>query len=382
VGAEAVEAHVLNTMCGNLCAVGDPDRAVTAARQALAIARRLRLADEMQRSFTNGSDALDEAGQVAESIALAREGIESAREIGAERQWGDFLRGEVAGRLMQIGRWAEAEELLDEVVDRSPTGVTALMAFRYLGLLRAEQGEFDAAAQALEHAEPHMRRSSGSMALGPHAAARITLELWAGRPKAAAAVASACLDRVRDSDSLFFTARVYDLAARACGDLAARAPGNEQVRKEQATRAAELLDRLDLLIRQLTDVPPLVRANRARCAAEQSGIGHVGDASLWADAARQWETCGNRYYAAYAKWRGAEVLLGSGSDRTDAAALVQAAHKVADELRARPLREELEALARRARIDLGARASRHSAGRPVAAARAHAARDRGPGTAR
>ena len=290
VGAEAVEAHVLNTMCGNLCAVGDLDRAVTAARQALAIARRLRLVDEMQRSYTNGSDALDEAGHVEESIAMAREGIESAREIGAERQWGDFLRGEVAGRLMQIGRWSEAEELLNEVVDRSPTGVTAVMAYRYLGLLRAEQGEFDAAARALEQAEPHMRRPIGSMALGPQAAARITLELWAGRPKAAAAVASDCLDRVTDRESLFFTARVYDLAARACGDLAARAPGNEQVRKQQAARAAQLLERLDRLIGQLTDVPPLVRASRAGCAAEQSRIGHVGDASLWADAAPQWES--------------------------------------------------------------------------------------------
>ena len=102
-------------------------------------------------------------------------------------------------------------------------------------------------------------------------------------------------------------------------------------------------------------MPPLVRASRAGCAAEQSRIGHVGDASLWADAARQWETCGNRYYAAYAQWRGAEALLGSGSDRAGATALVQAAHQVADELRARPLREELEALARRARIDLGTR---------------------------
>jgi DNA-binding NarL/FixJ family response regulator len=102
-------------------------------------------------------------------------------------------------------------------------------------------------------------------------------------------------------------------------------------------------------------VPPLVRASRAGCAAERSRIGHVGDASLWADAARQRETCGNRYYAAYAQWRGAEALLGSGSDRGGAVALVQAAHEVADELRARPLREELEALARRARIDLGTR---------------------------
>ena len=356
VGAEAVEAHVLNTTCGNLTTVGDLDRAVTAARQALAIARRLRLLEEMQRSYTNGSDALDEAGHVEESIAMAREGIESAREVGAERQWGDFLRGEVAGRLMQIGRWVEAEELLDEVVDRSPTGVTAGIVYRYLGQLRAEQGDFDAAARALDQVEPHVRRSIGSMALAPPAAARITLELWAGRPHAAAAVAADCLDRVRDSESLFFTARVYDLGARACADLAARAPGNEQTREQQAARAAQLLDRLDRLIGQLTGVvPPLVRASRAGCAAEQSRIGHVGDAALWADAARQWETCGNRYYAAYAKWRGAEALLGSGSHRAEAAALVQAAHQVADELRARPLREELEALARRARIDLGTR---------------------------
>src|SRR5437868_12978193 len=99
----------------------------------------------------------------------------------------------MAGRLMQIGRWSEAEELLDEVVDRSPTGVTALLAFRHLGLLRAEQGEFDAAARALDQTETQMRRSLGSMGLAPPAVARVTLELWAGRPKAAAAVASACL---------------------------------------------------------------------------------------------------------------------------------------------------------------------------------------------
>ncbi len=355
VGAEAVEAHVLNTMCGNLSAVGDFDRAVSAARQALAIACRLRLIDEMQRSYANGSDALDEAGHVEESIAMAREGIESSRELGVERQWGDFLRGEVAGRLMQIGRWSEAEELLNEVVDRSPTGVSAVMAYRYLGLLRAEQGQFDAAARVLEQAEPHMRRSIGSMALGPQAAARITLELWAGRPRAAAALASDCLDRVRGRESTFFTARLYDLGARACADLAAREPGNEQVREQQAARAQQLLERLDGLIGRLTDVPPLVRASRAGCAAERSRIDHVGDASLWADTARQWATRGNRYNAAYAQWRGAEALLVTNSDRAGAVALVQAAYEVADELGARPLREELEALARRARIDLGAR---------------------------
>ena len=98
-----------------------------------------------------------------------------------------------------------------------------------------------------------------------------------------------------------------------------------------------------------------MRASRAGCAAEQSRIGHVGDASLWAETALQWDTCGNRYYAAYAKWRGAEALLGTTTDRAGAVALVQAAYDAADELGARPLREQLEAVARRARIDLRAR---------------------------
>ena len=51
VGAEAVEAHVLNTMAGNLSRVGQFDEAVQAGSQALAIAGRLRLSDEIHREL-------------------------------------------------------------------------------------------------------------------------------------------------------------------------------------------------------------------------------------------------------------------------------------------------------------------------------------------
>ena len=71
---------------------------------------------------------------------MAREGIASACEFGVERQWGDFLRGELADRLLQVGRWRDAEQLLEEVIDRSPTGVHAGMAYRSLGYLRAGSG--------------------------------------------------------------------------------------------------------------------------------------------------------------------------------------------------------------------------------------------------
>ena len=353
VGAEAVEAHVLNTMCGNLSAIGQFDQAVRAASQARAIAGRLRLADEIHRSYTNGGGALYQAGRVEESIAVAREGIASAGEFGVERHWGDFLRGELAGRLVQLGRWREAERLLEEVIDRSPTGVHAGMAYRCLGYLQVGLGEFDAAARALDRAEQHTRRSLGSMTLGPPAVARASLELWAGRPQAAAAVVSDCLQRVGDGEHVFFTARLYELGARACADLAARAPGDDLTKKRQTVTAQRLLERLDRLIARITGlIPPAVLASRAACAAEYSRIGGPGDAALWADARRHRETCTNPYQAAYARWREAEALLVSGGDRAEVEALVRDAHAVADELDAPPLRGELETLARRARIEL------------------------------
>ena len=354
VGAGAVEAHVLNTMCGNLTAVGETDHAVEAARQALSIARRLGLTDELHRSYVNGSAALHEQGRVEESIAMARDGIKSAREFGVDRQWGDVLRAEVADRLLHVGRWREAKQLLDDVIDRSPTGVIAAMAYRSAGYLRAELGEHDAAARALDQADEHISRARGSMTLGPVAAARASLELWAGRPEAAAAVVSDCLERIGEREHVFLTARLYEVGARACADLAARSPADDRTLKQQTATAQGLLERLDRLIARMSGViPPCVRASRAVCAAHASRIGGEGDPALWADARRHWEACQDPYHAAYARWREADALLASGGDRAAAEALVRDAHAVADGLGARPLREEIEALARRARIELG-----------------------------
>ncbi|HEY2655135.1 MAG TPA: helix-turn-helix transcriptional regulator, partial [Solirubrobacteraceae bacterium] len=123
-------------------------------------------------------------------------------------------------------------------------------------------------------------------------------------------------------------------------------------KKRQTVAAQKLLERLDGVIARTGVSPALVLASRAACAAELSRIGGVGDAALWADARRQREACQDRYRAAYAGWREAEALLVSGGDRVHVEALVHDAHAVTDELGARPLRGAIEALARRARIEL------------------------------
>jgi DNA-binding CsgD family transcriptional regulator len=113
------------------------------------------------------------------------------------------------------------------------------------------------------------------------------------------------------------TLRLVLLAARTCD--------------QQTIAARRLLEQLDKLIARLTAViPPLVRASRAACTAECSRIAHAGDATRLADARRQWETCENRYHAAYARWREAEAMLAAGGKRTEVETLVREGYAVAD----------------------------------------------------
>jgi tetratricopeptide (TPR) repeat protein len=352
VGAAAVEAHVLNTNCPNLGAVGEFDRAIASATQARTIARRLGLADEIGRSYINGSDALDHAGRVRESIALAREGIEVCRELGIDRRFGDCLRCEIAGRLLRDGQWAEAAQLVAYVLDRGPTGLNQLIACETLGRLLAERGELKAARRALDRAARLLDDITSSIWIGPIIEGRATAELWAGRPAAADALLTECLELVGSSENLFYTARLYELSIRAYADLGAAAPA---ATPGLVTRADDLLARLDGLLGELSGTPPpRVLASRAAGVAERSRIGDHGDPGLWGEAEALWDACGDRYLAAYAASRQAAALLGMEADREEVHASLRRALEVIGDLNARPLREELEALARGAWIDLDA----------------------------
>jgi ATP/maltotriose-dependent transcriptional regulator MalT len=353
VGAPAVEAYVLNTACPAFAADGEFERAVSVAERARKIARELGLVEEVGRSYVNGSDALEHGGRSEESIVLAREGIETSRELGVERRFGDCLRCEIAGRYLNTSRWSEAEQILQEVLVRSPTENNALMAYEHLGHLRAERGQFEAARQALARSSEILEHIQSSVWMGPVTESQATVELWTGRAASAATLIGGCLTRVRGREYVVYTARLYELGARACAELAGNVPGDTSAQREQVAVADTLLGRIDELVSAMTgSAPPRVLASRAGCAAERSRIGGAGDPALWEEAQRRWEACGDRYLAAYAGWRRAEALLAAGQDRRAVQPLVQAARSVALELDARPLREELDALAKRARIEL------------------------------
>ncbi len=353
VGADAVEAHVLNTMCGNLTATGDLDAAARNARDALVIGRRLRLSEEIHRSYVNGSDALHQQGRIEDSIAFAQEGVASAREFGMSRHMGDFLVGEIAGRLIELGRWSEAQAMLDDVVDRGPTGVTGAIAFLHLGRLETQRSQFETAIRLLDEAA-ELDGSGGSMWLGPQAAAHASLELWRGRPRRAVRIVEDCLEQIADAEHVFFSGGVYTSGARAYADLAQGAPGDSDAAAANVEQARRLIAQLDRGIAILTvSLSPYVVACRATCLAELARIETPADDAPWREARDAWEAASNPYEAAYASWRRAEALLAAGAPRSAAEQLLREAHACARELDARPLREQLELLARRIRLDLG-----------------------------
>jgi len=356
LSAEDIEAHVLNTRCANCSYDGEFEQAVASAKAALELARPLGLVEEIGRAYVNGSDALDQAGRVQESIVFAREGVEMARAGGADRQYGDFLRAEIAGRLIRTGGWDEAETVLGKLLERTATGVISGMVFEHLAELHAERGSHEAALQAVECAYDHIRSANGSMWLAPVAASRAIVELWNGDPEAALRTITHCLGLFDHGEYVFFTARLHDLGIRAHADRYALAPDDQAVVERETRSAQELLARLDRVIAQLVGRPqPRVRASRALCVAELSRI--VGpDPAAWQEAERLTQAVDDSYQVAYIRWRHAEALIQCGRDRGRDRMLVQdlarAAFKTADALGAQPLRAVTQALARAARIDL------------------------------
>jgi DNA-binding CsgD family transcriptional regulator len=87
--------------------------------------------------------------------------------------------------------------------------------------------------------------------------------------------------------------------------------------------------------------------------AEMTRLDGPGDPAAWRRARERWEEAGGLYRAAYCAFREAEAMLGGAdADRATVRTLLVDAANYAARERTRPLAEEIEALARRARVDL------------------------------
>jgi DNA-binding CsgD family transcriptional regulator len=155
-------------------------------------------------------------------------------------------------------------------------------------------------------------------------------------------------------DDAFWGLPLVGLGLRAAAELAEAARASRDEGRVAAVRqgAADLRDRLASF--RTRPATPTLRAWIATADAELARLDGSADPEPWAVATAAWDGPGDPAQAGYARHRHAEASLRRSGVRADVAAELAAAWRSAVRLGAEPLREDLETLARRARIVLAA----------------------------
>ena len=249
--------------------------------------------------------------------------------------------------------WADAE----------PSGGTVAAAwYQVAGLLSTLRGQLAQADRDLDHAAELALGVGGPEWWPATTAAIAVLRLWQGRLDDAAQAAHAALDAISDpgfAPWLVDFSIVYPTAARVDAERAAdaRARGDDDAAASAAAGAAAAVARCDEMLAQIPEgrVAPRGLACRSLAAAEASRAAGRADPDGWAVAAEQFRELGEPYVVAYAEFRQAEAAVAAGSRAAAAAAEapLRDAHALTVGMGEVPLREQIEALARRSRISLG-----------------------------
>ncbi len=338
-----------------LAFLGDLAAGERRLREALEAAQRAGAGEELARAYVHLGELLRLRGRHADALDAMVTGERAAARLGMRGTFGHFMFVNAADDLLRLGRWEEVEQRLEEA-ERLDLGVTAAAMHRATaGHLHALRGEEALARTHLEQALELAGDGLPGEFVVPIRGAGAVLALAAGDAEEARRQVDAAFAAVGEDRDPLYTPALHWLGVRAEADLAERARARRQ--EPQAARAAALVADLDQLLARSAPVPDAV-AHRAMAAAELSRVRGRPEPALWQAGAAAWDELSEPYPAAYARLRHAESLLTTGGTRATAAGLLAAANATSLELGAHPLREQVQALARRARLRLGPRTGR------------------------
>ncbi|MGY1809774.1 AAA family ATPase [Blastococcus sp. SYSU D00669] len=337
---------------------GDGDRAAVRTRleEALGRARRSGDADVEMRVYFNLAIVAWEVGDVEETLAWTGRGIRRAAELGVEWAFyaAELRHLEVHARYV-TGDWDGSLRLADELA-RVPEMVAHVRA----AALLVEVGRgLPAARDRLAWARGLTARLDAHVLLLLSTAnAEIDLAAWAGDPETAVTRAEHAARRLAELWEVDRLAvlRMVAGALAPVGDAAAaaRLVGDGTTEKRWVAAGEGLLrlarDAVADYREAFGEHGVEAAAWLARVEAEGARLEGRAAPELWRAAVDAFGY-GNVYEQARSRWRLAEALLGV-DDREAAGAELEAAHEVAVRLDAAPLRAAVEALARRARLEL------------------------------
>jgi DNA-binding NarL/FixJ family response regulator len=343
-GADAERAHGLAALGVATALRGDLDGGLADLRSAFALAVRAGSVEDTIRAAANRVHLLNRAGRFAEAVEAGQAGRSAVAAMGAPPAITTGIGNNTAAALVASGRWAEADQLLAELVAESTRNWA-----RYLLLMQLElavgRGEAERAAElaATLRKSPDDPRLVGSLhawlaeqALNADDVAVAAVEVVDGLAASGAAMADVEI-------------RLLAAGTRLAADLALL-PSAAQPRDlpdgwEQL--AAHFAERARLIVAEQGNAQPDLAAFGAMVAAEEARRLGNDTRATWRAVAEAWQ--GWPYREAYARLREAAAALKAGR-REQAIRALTACQALAAELQAAPLLAQADDLARRARL--------------------------------
>ena len=328
--------------------------------QARAMAERRGADDVLLHAAVNESHLLEGAGEHERAAEAARRATVSADPQLLSRTSGSLLAINQAEPLSALGRWDEALKIITGAMDLylAPGPMHRAILQVIAGSIALARGDLAVAAQAVLAARDALSsaRYEDQHQL-PLARLEILVTLGSGGPAAALAATSQVMDRFELSGSSPRYAWPVVAAGASAVLAAARLAGvarDERLHDE----AAALAERLRTVAEKLATFGPVQRAFQLTFAAADAHAarllagGEPGElVDAWDAAAAGWAGLGEPYPLGETMLHAAETALARG-DRDGAAERLRRAVRLADEIGAQALAEQMAILARRARIRL------------------------------
>ncbi|MBO2447360.1 AAA family ATPase [Actinomadura barringtoniae] len=301
-------------------------------------------AETVLRSRTNLSDTLEAAGASAEAAEVAAKGWEIAKEVGRARLNGPFLAGNLTESLVSLGRWDEALAVADESLSINPAPALHGFLLIHQGTIALARGDLAAVERSLELMPPSAR--SGFTVPQETMPPRLLLTRYRLATGDVAGAMELVEETVRERPDVKgrYLWPLLLVGMRACAE-AGTVLGDDALLERSVALRARLRE---VAAHTLAD-GALNSAYATTFAAEAAAAEGALDAPAWDAAASAWGGLSQPYPQALALLRAAEAVAGDG-DREGAAERLKIAASLADGLGARPLRTQIEDLARRARI--------------------------------
>jgi DNA-binding CsgD family transcriptional regulator/tetratricopeptide (TPR) repeat protein len=322
---------------------GDPEMGVELCRDAVAVApSALTRAIAVLYLAVSLLDAGRYQDAVDEMLAAAAD----AHLTGLDKSFGGYVDALTAEGLIRLGRWSEADVVLESSEGAPTLPVGAIRLARSGAMLAARRGDRERALKLLAEAEAQPVDPFHRSFLDE---ATADVHVMSGEWAQAAAIAGRALSEGPSSVALWRARFVmFDVIAQVELGLDARA-------------RLEPLDDAATIARQRESVAAAERggvasddsaAHLAHAAAALTRLGDP-DPDAWAQAADRWERLGDPLWRATARLHEAEAAAASGATARAADALHQA-HRLAVDLGAVTLLARIEALSRRTRISVEA----------------------------